>query len=254
MSKTLSSTLTPISTTGSGNVVLSNSAILITPNIGTPVFGDLSNCIFPSTIANSAFNQANTGLIVAQAAFAAANTGTVAQSAYTQANSAYTQANTAVTVAQAAFTKANTGGGVALSNDITTNYNYNLLLANGYSGALATANTSNTKLYFNANTGTLYSTIFQSLSDETVKNNIIQISDSLSKVSQINGVEFTWKDNGKPSAGVIAQQLEKILPILVSTGDEGLKSVNYSGIIGYLIEAIKELNKEIIILKNIVNK
>lgn len=168
--------------------------------------------------------------------------------------SAFGQANTGILIGQAAFAKANSGGGVALSNDITTNYNYNLLLANGYSGSIATANTSNTKLYFNANTGTLHSTIFNSLSDETVKNNITRISNSLSKINEIDGVEFTWKDNGKPSAGVIAQQLEQILPILVNTGDGGLKSVNYSGIIGYLIEAIKELNKEIIILKNIINK
>ena len=235
----------PVPTGNTGNVLTSDGSNWISLAL-PPAFGQ----------ANSAYTQANTALTVGQSAFGQANTAlTVGQSAFGQANLAYTQANTGVAIANAAFAKANSGGGgVALSNDVTTNYNYNILLANSSSGTLATANTSNTKLYFNANTGTLYSTIFQSLSDETVKNNIIQISNSLFKVNQIIGVEFNWKDNGKPSAGIIAQQLEEILPVLVNTGDNGLKSVNYSGIIGYLIEAIKELNREIIELKNIVNK
>jgi hypothetical protein len=58
-------------------------------------------------------------------------------------------------------------------------------------------------------------------------------------VDQLNGVRFSWRDNGNRSAGIIAQDLEKIMPELVDID----KSVNYNGIIGLLVEAIKELNK-----------
>jgi hypothetical protein len=64
----------------------------------------------------------------------------------------------------------------------------------------------------------------------------------------MRGVSFI-KDNKKGS-GVIAQELEKIAPELVSTTDEGIKSVAYGNITGYLIEAIKELKQEIEELKN----
>lgn len=140
--------------------------------------------------------------------------------------------------------------GATITNDTTTNASYYPGMSSATSGSWTTAYTSNTKLYFNPSTGTLYSTIFQSLSDETAKDNITQISNSLATVNQLNGVEFTWKDNGKPSAGVIAQQLENILPALVATGDDGLKSVNYLGIIGYLIEAVKELTAKFEQLEN----
>ena len=142
------------------------------------------------------------------------------------------------------------GGGATITNNTSTNASYYLGMSSATSGSWSTAYTSNTKLYFNPSTGTLYSTLFQSLSDETAKENIVTITNSLLTVNQLNGVEFTWKDNGKPSAGVIAQQLENILPALVATGDDGLKSVNYLGIIGYLIEAVKELTAKFEQLEN----
>ena len=149
-----------------------------------------------------------------------------------------------------AFSWGTVSGGATITNDIATNANYYPGLSSATSGSWTTAYTSNTKLYFNPSTGTLYSTLFQSLSDETAKENIVTITNSLLTVNQLNGVEFTWKDNGKPSAGVIAQQLENILPALVATGDDGLKSVNYLGIIGYLIEAVKELTAKFEQLEN----
>jgi hypothetical protein len=143
-----------------------------------------------------------------------------------------------------AFTWASAGA-VTITNDTTTNSTFYPSMTSATSGSMSTATVSNSKLYFNPSTGTLNSTVYNSLSDESVKTNISIISDSLSIIDKINGVEFTWKDNDKPSAGVIAQQLEAILPALVDTDSNGLKSVNYSGIIGYLIEAIKELNLNI---------
>ncbi|NBX71563.1 tail fiber domain-containing protein, partial [bacterium] len=59
-----------------------------------------------------------------------------------------------------------------------------------------------------------------------------------------------WKETGKSSYGVIAQELQKVLPELVKQGE--VKSVNYNGIIGVLIEAIKELKNEVRELKNLI--
>ena len=70
----------------------------------------------------------------------------------------------------------------------------------------------------------------------------------------INGVEYEWCDTGNKSAGVIAQNIESILPHLVNTTSQEYKSVNYNGLIGYLIEAIKEQQIQINTLKDEIRK
>ena len=87
-------------------------------------------------------------------------------------------------------------------------------------------------------------------SDARTKKDVNTIDNALDKVNNLRGVEFTRIADEKRSIGVIAQELEAILPELVATDNEGMKSVNYSQITGVLIEAIKELFKEIEILKN----
>lgn len=89
---------------------------------------------------------------------------------------------------------------------------------------------------------------FDALSDINYKVNIETVSNALSKVDQLRGVRFDWKESGEPSYGVVAQELEMVLPELVKGSDP--KTVNYNGIIGVLIEAIKELKSEIDQLKN----
>jgi len=89
---------------------------------------------------------------------------------------------------------------------------------------------------------------FNSLSDIKYKENINTVNDALLKVDQLRGVSFDWKKTGSPSYGVIAQELEQVLPELVHGSDP--RTVNYNGIIGVLIEAIKELKKEVDELKN----
>ena len=83
-----------------------------------------------------------------------------------------------------------------------------------------------------------------SLSDSSLKENVSVIDNALDKIIKIDGVNFNWKSSGKESMGVIAQEVEKILPQLIDEFDN-LKSVNYNGLIGLLIEAIKELNDKI---------
>jgi len=78
-----------------------------------------------------------------------------------------------------------------------------------------------------------------STSDITLKKDITPIENAVSKLSSINGVGFAWKKNDERTYGVIAQDVEKEFPELVNTKD--FKSVNYNGLVGVLIEAVKEL-------------
>ena len=97
------------------------------------------------------------------------------------------------------------------------------------------------------------------ISDERLKKDIVKIDNALDKVSQLNGYTFEYKADGKKSAGVIAQEVEKVMPsaIIESTlplkmGDDDeteYKTVQYDQLHGLMIEAIKELKAEIEELK-----
>lgn len=90
-------------------------------------------------------------------------------------------------------------------------------------------------------------------SDATLKAEIKPLQSALNKIDQINGYNYFWKDSTRDQsiqAGVLAQETEAIMPELVTTDVDGIKSVNYIGLIPYLIEAIKEQQKEIEVLKN----
>jgi hypothetical protein len=100
--------------------------------------------------------------------------------------------------------------------------------------------------------GSVKATDFNTTSDKNLKNNIKTIENPLSKVLSIRGVNFEWKDSNKASAGVIAQEVEKVLPELV-TG-QNTKTVNYNGLIGLLIETVKEQQKQIDILSEKISK
>jgi len=94
-------------------------------------------------------------------------------------------------------------------------------------------------------------------SDKTLKNNINNIEDPIEKVKQLNGVTFNWKKNGKESGGVIAQEVQQVLPSLVSEvaelNSEGSHlAVDYNGIIGLLIETVKDQQTQIDELKALV--
>lgn len=104
-----------------------------------------------------------------------------------------------------------------------------------------------------AGTGNLWiaGTLTQN-SDERLKKNIIQLDGSMEKLEKIKGYHYNWKEADRDpglQTGLLAQELEKVMPELVSSNPEGIKSVNYSGMIPYLLEAIKTLQHEIEELK-----
>jgi len=138
------------------------------------------------------------------------------------------------------------GGSVTVTDQSSVTPLQYLTFTTTTTGTASSINVASTKLTFNVDTGTLSSTVFNSTSDINKKTNITQITDAVTLVNSLNGVRFDWKDNGLPSLGVIAQEVEKVLPELVS--DE--KSVNYNGLIAVLIEAVKDLSKRVEELEN----
>ena len=96
-------------------------------------------------------------------------------------------------------------------------------------------------------------------SDIALKSDIEMIPNALDKIDQVRGVTFT-RHNGQKSAGIIAQELEKVLPEAVkdkklsALNKKTYKTVEYDAIHGLLINCIKELKKEIKDLKNALTK
>jgi len=77
-------------------------------------------------------------------------------------------------------------------------------------------------------------------SDARLKSNILSLGATLSKLLRIDGKRYTFKESGKESVGVLAQEIQEVFPELVKTNKEGLLSVNYQGLIPVLINAVKE--------------
>jgi len=115
------------------------------------------------------------------------------------------------------------------------------------------------KFFFNVSTGDFHAdgdiiAYSNSVSDEKLKENITVVENAVDKVQQLRGVEFTWKKDGEKSAGVIAQDVEKVLPQAVKEKDimgegEVVKTVNYDTMSALFIEAIKEQQEQIEALK-----
>ena len=100
--------------------------------------------------------------------------------------------------------------------------------------------------------GVTTATDFNSLSDRNYKTNIQVIDNPIDKIMKIDGVSFNWKASNKPSFGVIADNVQKTLPDLVSNEDP--KTVNYNGLVGLLIEVVKNQQEQINELRGLLDK
>ncbi|AOV62440.1 hypothetical protein S420910_253 [Synechococcus phage S-CAM7] len=124
-----------------------------------------------------------------------------------------------------------------------------------YSVPFASATAANASLYsdstqlkYNPSTGLLVAQDFNSLSDIRFKDNVETIDGAVAKLQQLRGVEFDWKHSPGSSVGVIAQEVKEVYPQLVTEGEEKI-TVNYNGLVGLLIQAVKEQADEIAALK-----
>jgi len=118
--------------------------------------------------------------------------------------------------------------------------------------------------------GVVWAYSYQTWSDSTLKEDIRPIPSALSLLQGVRGVSYLFKQESlKPNAlpstyippksnkrtyGLIAQEIETILPEAVETDDKGLKSVSYNSLIPILIESIKELKAEVDVLKSRLNE
>jgi hypothetical protein len=142
----------------------------------------------------------------------------------------------------------NGSAAITVSVAATTANTGNTVVARNSSGDFSAGTVSVTNLTASQ---TVQAQDFNSTSDENLKTNIETFENALETIKSLRGVTFDWKTTQKPSVGVIAQELEKILPELVTDGDP--KTVNYNGLIGVLIEAVKELSAEVEDLKKSLN-
>lgn len=138
-----------------------------------------------------------------------------------------------------------------LVNTVTTGSYYLMGASNG--GGANYVPVIDSDFYYNATT--LYTTNLQVTStititsDLSLKTNIKPLEGSLAKILGLRGVEYDRIDCNKHQLGLIAQEVEEVLPEIISENDKGLKTVEYTAIIPVLIEAIKELKAEIDELK-----
>tara|TARA_R100001086_G_scaffold178446_1_gene98838 strand:- start:286 stop:1488 length:1203 start_codon:yes stop_codon:yes gene_type:complete len=98
------------------------------------------------------------------------------------------------------------------------------------------------------NSGAIYSGSFVYSSDVSLKEDIQTIENPLEKVQQLRGVSYKWKDTGRKDIGLVADEVQEVLPELVV--EKGHKHIDYGHMIGLLVEAMKEQQKEIEELKN----
>ena len=143
------------------------------------------------------------------------------------------------------------------SGGSATDYNADntaFVIGNGTSNAKSDA----FKVKFNGNT-----TVSNNLtvsgdvvisSDARLKANIVSLGSTLSKLLLIDGKTYTMKKNSKQKIGVLAQDIQKVFPELVSKDENEMLAVNYQGLVPVLINALKEQHTKISRLEHLVNK
>ena len=82
-------------------------------------------------------------------------------------------------------------------------------------------------------------------SDAKLKTEISSIDNALDIVGKLRGVNYKWLSNGQADIGVIAQEVEEVVPEVVKTSEDGTKSVDYGRLVSILINAVNELKEEI---------
>ena len=265
--------------TGTGALVFASSPTLVSPALGTPASGNLANCTFPTLNQNTSGSAASLSAILAVASggtgtatpATVAGTGisvsgsfpnqtitnTGATSIVAGTNISVSGATGAVTVSVsgtvAAATNATNATNSAITDDTTTNSTHYPNFVAGTSGNQA-EKVSSTKLTFNPSTGLLTSTDYNSSSDKRLKKNIKTVKSALDKVIALRGVTFDWKEGGSKAIGLIAQEVEKVIPEIVSQDESGYLGIKYNNLIGVLVEAIKDQQEQINTLKKLIEK
>jgi len=136
----------------------------------------------------------------------------------------------------------------------TTNNSRNSRLAlngNSVTWSVGPNSSNSTFVVYNPSEAGVYlpsgNTAWVSTSDERLKNITGEITDAINKVSQLRAAEFTWKsdESNKPQVGLIAQDVQTVLPEAISENDKEFLGVSYTEVIPLLVAAIKEQQEQI---------
>ena len=135
---------------------------------------------------------------------------------------------------------------LAASNIGDKSRQYYPLLLNPNGGNVGIGTTSpSVKLEVN---GDVKGDSFTYTSDISYKKDVKTIKNPISKIQALRGVTFNWKKDNTPAIGLIAQEVEKVLPEVV-IGEEGNKGVSYGALVAPLIEAVKAQQEQIDLLR-----
>jgi hypothetical protein len=249
--------------------VTSGSAIEIVDSTGTTAthtFGDAGTLVVTGAVSGSSFNSITglssttplvagtaaigTGTTVARADHVHPEQTTVSGNAGTVTNGVYTNATNT-------FTGTNAFNGTtihAFGNVVSTYTGYFTLGGRGFRKAttgssieiINAANTLVTHTLTDAGAFTAAGNI-TAFSDIRLKKDLVQIPNALDKVQQLTGYTYTRTDSGERQTGLIAQDVQKVLPEAVVDGEH--LSLAYGNLVGLLVEAIKELRAEVAALK-----
>jgi hypothetical protein len=141
--------------------------------------------------------------------------------------------------------------------EATGQYNNSVVLGNDDVTAIYMGEDSGAKVYAGEGNFTGNMTIGGDVvvsSDARLKANIVSLGSTLAKLLLIDGKTYTMKKDGKQKIGVLAQDIQKVFPELVTTDDKKMLAVNYQGLVPVLINALKEQDDKISRLENIVEK
>jgi hypothetical protein len=197
-------------------------------------------------------------------------TGTTTWAAWRQILNSVDQANAYNMNQNVRTTDSPTFAGLTMSGAIITAGASDLAITPGGNLRVGTAGTSvAAKLQVGGDIRATGEVVAYAASDKNLKDNIQKIESPLSIISKIGGYTFDWNDKQQTYTGkdygVIAQEIEEVMPELVITRESGYKAVNYEKIVPLLIESIKEQQNTIVnqqteinelreLINNILNK
>ena len=185
---------------------------------------------------------------------------------YSTAMGQFSEANGSHSTAMGKSSKANDYSSLVIG--------YYNLSGNTVTGSATAANTANTAFVIGNGTFSSRSDAFKVMangdttvsndltvngdvvvsSDARLKANIMSLGSTLAKLLLIDGKRYTMKKDGKQKIGVLAQDIQKVFPELVTTDDKDMLAVNYQGLVPVLINALKEQDDKISRLEKLVEK
>ena len=237
-----------IYSTAMGNDTEASGAFSTAMGNGTKAEGTYSTAMGRSTTASGGFSTAMGRSTIASANYSTAMGNETTANGYVSTAMGYR--TTASDYGSLVIGQYNDAGSAATSDTSFSLENTAFVIGRGESAA---ARLDAFKVMFNGNTTvgndlTVNGNVMVS-SDARLKANIVSLGATLAKLLLIDGKSYTMKKDGKQKIGVLAQDIQKVFPELVSTDDRDMLAVNYQGLVPVLINALKEQQSDIDELK-----